>query len=248
MNTRTAAAIIYAALLAGLIIPQSVSAYAFVPTELEWMAWPQYCKARYVTTDIGERQKWSKDLSRAAIETQRSLIGPPSFIHVHHYCAGLAWMMRARLEGNADRRKLLLGSANSEVSYTFERIPKTSPIYATVSISLAQIYKDLGKSEDAIEYIQQAIDANPADYRPYVGLALLYRDMKRLDMARDTLLTGDKESGGQSSEIHYNLGLLYFELKEMDNAVAYAKKAYEEQYPLPGLQEKLKRAGHWPTD
>src|ERR1043165_6461782 len=70
--------------------------------------------------------------------------------------------------------------------------------------------------------------------------------MKKLDLARDALLKGDEAVGGASAEIQYTLGLIYFELDDKENALAYARKAYDKNYPLPGLQQKLKRAGYWP--
>jgi tetratricopeptide (TPR) repeat protein len=154
-------------------------------------------------------------------------------------------MMRARLEGNGAKRKLLWDSANSEVTYTFERIPKTSPIYAVIATNLASIRKELGRPAEAVGYATQAIEANPHNYQAYIGLALIYRSLNEPEKARDTLLAGDAAVNGESSEIHYNLGLLFFELGELDSALLYAKKAYANEYPLPGLKNKLEAAGHW---
>jgi hypothetical protein len=44
---------------------------------------------------------------------------------------------------------------------------------------------------------------------------------------------------------HYNLGLAYFDKKEYDLAVAEARRARELGLDLPGLQNKLERAGKW---
>jgi tetratricopeptide (TPR) repeat protein len=90
------------------------------------------------------------------------------------------------------------------------------------------------------------VSVHPDDPRPYIGLSVLYRDLKKLDMARDALLKGDAATGGTSAELHYTLGLIYFELNDFDHSVEYAQKAYAKNYPLPGLQDKLRRAGHWP--
>lgn len=49
-----------------------------------------------------------------------------------------------------------------------------------------------------------------------------------------------------SSELNYNLGLLYFDLKKYQLAKEYAATAYELGYPLPGLKESLKKEGYWP--
>lgn len=46
-------------------------------------------------------------------------------------------------------------------------------------------------------------------------------------------------------EVHYNLGLVYLELKQMPMALEHAKRAYAGGYPLPGLRRKLVEAGVW---
>jgi tetratricopeptide (TPR) repeat protein len=50
---------------------------------------------------------------------------------------------------------------------------------------------------------------------------------------------------GVDPNAYYNLGLAYFKLGRFDRALIYAHKAYEFNYPLPGLREMLKSAGHW---
>jgi len=60
---------------------------------------------------------------------------------------------------------------------------------------------------------------------------------ERLKVALDT--------AGDNANIHYNLGLAYFELKQYDKALASAQKAYAMGFPLPGLRNMLKRVGHW---
>lgn len=50
---------------------------------------------------------------------------------------------------------------------------------------------------------------------------------------------------GENANILYNLGLAYFDLKQYDKALASAHAAYALGFPLPGLRDKLKRAGKW---
>jgi len=45
--------------------------------------------------------------------------------------------------------------------------------------------------------------------------------------------------------VHYNLGLVYFELKDYSNALEHAHEAYRLGAVLPGLRNKLKEAGKW---
>jgi hypothetical protein len=51
--------------------------------------------------------------------------------------------------------------------------------------------------------------------------------------------------GEDSPNINYNIGLIYFDLHEYDKALSFAHRAYESGFPLPGLRDKLKRAGKW---
>jgi tetratricopeptide (TPR) repeat protein len=53
------------------------------------------------------------------------------------------------------------------------------------------------------------------------------------------------ELNPDSADAHYNLGLLYVQLSEYDKALVHAHAAYAAGYPLPGLRNKLERAGKW---
>ena len=44
---------------------------------------------------------------------------------------------------------------------------------------------------------------------------------------------------------HYNLGLLYFDLKDYEKANRHAQMSYALGAPLPGLRDKLMRAKAW---
>ncbi|HYM43367.1 MAG TPA: tetratricopeptide repeat protein [Steroidobacteraceae bacterium] len=48
-----------------------------------------------------------------------------------------------------------------------------------------------------------------------------------------------------SADAHYNLGLLYCDTREYDKALIHARAAYDAGYPLPGLKQKLEKAGRW---
>jgi tetratricopeptide (TPR) repeat protein len=54
--------------------------------------------------------------------------------------------------------------------------------------------------------------------------------------------------GPPNAELHYNMGLLYVDLKRYDAAREHAQKAYELGYPLGGLKARLHRLGEWPAD
>ena len=49
----------------------------------------------------------------------------------------------------------------------------------------------------------------------------------------------------EDATINYNAGLLYFKKKNYEKAMLYAKKAYDQDFPLPGLKKMLQQAGKW---
>jgi tetratricopeptide (TPR) repeat protein len=51
--------------------------------------------------------------------------------------------------------------------------------------------------------------------------------------------------GEDSPNTNYNIGLIYFDLKEYEKALYFAQRAYGSGFPLPGLRDKLKKAGKW---
>ena len=54
-----------------------------------------------------------------------------------------------------------------------------------------------------------------------------------------------EENSGDSATVHYNLGLLYLDLKDYDRSVQHARKAYDLGAPLPWLKNELAQAGKW---
>lgn len=54
-----------------------------------------------------------------------------------------------------------------------------------------------------------------------------------------------EELSGPSANLHYNLGLAYFDLRDYDNALDRARSAYRLGFPLPGLRNKLQEVGKW---
>jgi tetratricopeptide (TPR) repeat protein len=51
--------------------------------------------------------------------------------------------------------------------------------------------------------------------------------------------------GEDTPSVNYNIGLIYFDMKDYDKALSFAHRAYGSGFPLPGLRDKLKKAGKW---
>lgn len=93
-------------------------------------------------------------------------------------------------------------------------------------------------------WFERAIRFQPEDgtvrmlYGTYLARKNKDREaIEQLELA-DKLITDD-------ANVHYNLGLAYFDVKQYDKALTHAKKAYALGFQLPGLRDMLKRAGKW---
>ncbi len=78
--------------------------------------------------------------------------------------------------------------------------------------------------------------------RMLYGMHLISRDRKKEGIEQ---LRAAETLGSSSANFHYNLGLAYFDVDQFESSLDHAKKAYEKGFPLPGLRDKLKRAGKW---
>ena len=84
----------------------------------------------------------------------------------------------------------------------------------------------------------------PDDPAVWVLHAMYLNKLGRLDDAISEMSEASRLAPSNGN-IHYNLGLLYFAKKDYDNARNQAKRAYDLGFPLPGLKEKLVKAGEW---
>lgn len=93
-------------------------------------------------------------------------------------------------------------------------------------------------------WFDRAIAYRPDDALVRVVFAYELIRSNKLDAARPHVEVAEQLAKG-SPTLHYNVGLLYFDLKEYDKSLANAKIAYESGFNLPGLKDKLVKAGKW---
>jgi tetratricopeptide (TPR) repeat protein len=93
-------------------------------------------------------------------------------------------------------------------------------------------------------YFDRAIRfrADDAGVRLVYGI---YLTKKRRPKEAIAQLEIAEKLAGEDANIYYNLGLAYFDTGNMDKALASAHAAYALGFPLPGLKNKLERAGKW---
>lgn len=93
-------------------------------------------------------------------------------------------------------------------------------------------------------YFDRAIRFQPEDPRVRLVYGLhLVRKGEREAAVRE--LDKAAQFGAGQPDLHYNLGLAFFDLKDYERSLAEAKLAYGAGFPLPGLRDKLKGVGQW---
>lgn len=215
----------------------------FNPTETEWATWPEYCRVRYTVSAAGKSSEFSERVDPSLLPVWQARLGD-AWYGLHHHCASLALAERGRFEKNPAAREHLLGRAISESSFTLNRTPRNNPMFAEIATHIGMVHRMLKEGAKAQRMFDMAISTHPSFAGAYQGKAILLRDQGRYTEARDVLQAGDKATNGESPELKYFLGLVLFDLKDFEGARQNARMAYDLGYPLPGLRDKLARAGH----
>jgi tetratricopeptide (TPR) repeat protein len=226
-----------------VLLPQPANALSFAPTQSEWATWPDYCRARFVVSGAGTGSEYSRRVSPAEVARQRARVGEEAWHWLHHYCAALAYTKRIPAETNPIQAKYLKRDAEENFMGQYSRISKDNWMFPQVAVSIAQMHRQNGDLQRAMDFLTEAMAAQPKASSPYVLAAIIYRDNDQPDKAIEVLLQGNEATGGESAELRYVLGLTYMDVGNLDEAVVHAREAYRLGYPLPGLARKLKRAG-----
>lgn len=93
-------------------------------------------------------------------------------------------------------------------------------------------------------YFRRAMRFRPKDAMSKMLYAVYLHRLGKRDKALEMYKLAEKLRPN-STEIKYNLGLLYLDMKKYDDALLCAQFAYDRGYPLPGLRDRLKRKGKW---
>ena len=163
------------ALGAGLAMAQSAQA-DWAPSKAEMAALPPYCAARF-------------DERSAAFQTWKSTMGG-DFIHVHHYCAGLNFVNRARGMASAKDRLGVLGAAVRNFDYILTHTQPDFYLRAEALMNRGIAMSMMQKQGEAVGNLLQAIEMNPRLPRAYMTLADLYDRQKNRSKALETVTAG----------------------------------------------------------
>ena len=119
-----------------------------------------------------------------------------------------------------------------------------SPAFQDVFGEREESEKPRGTNYTIFCYLERAIRFRPEDGTARLMLGTyLVKHKRRSDAAEH--LDVAVSNAGENANLHYNLGLVFFDLQEYEKARQHAQKAYGLGYDLPGLRKKLERVGKW---
>lgn len=132
---------------------------------------------------------------------------------------------------NSDRLKYILGAAYMRLKNyisaigEFDRIGKTSKIYADAVSKKAFCYYYLGDKEAAVNILKLALKNRPSNKSLYFSLSTLYGAEKKWDDEIAVLKSALKKVKNKS-DIYFNIADIYYEKKKMiKESIDYLKKA-----------------------
>lgn len=167
----------------------TVSAFDFVlqPGELKFL--PKYCHAKL-------DPKLSGPDSMA-----RNFFGHENSRHMHHYCAGLAYIHRGDKAIGADstKRRFLYERAAAEIGYMEQHMSPDFRIRYELFFNKGYALSKVGRGAEAIIYFQKAIDEEPKYLKAHRAIFDYYFELNQLERATDVITRALEISPNSSS-------------------------------------------------
>ena len=138
----------------------------------------------------------------------------------------------------------LSGTIMSDLDYTLRAFPNHHRALNAMAKYKLQKRQDFEEFYSAECYFARAIAFKPEDGVVYQIYAIYLHKSDKIAEAEKQYFTALKIQP-ESSEIHYNLGLLYYDKGNYQLALEHAHKAYALNYPLEGLKRLLIKKGVW---
>jgi hypothetical protein len=143
-------------------------------------------------------------------------------------------------------KKGITSSVGGDINYTLSAFPN----HPRALRSAAELSRRRGGHREAqlrfsIEcYFDRALAFRPDDDQVRILWAKELLKSKQSAAALEQTKAAEGLANGDPGK-HYNVALLYFDLGDYEKSMANAKIAYDGGFDLPGLRDKLNKAGKW---
>lgn len=143
-------------------------------------------------------------------------------------------------------RKGMSGTLGGDIGYTLRAFPNHHrALMSMIRLGyLLKAPKAPGAPFSVVCSLMRAEAFQPDDVMVKViyGHHLLRQGQRATALEK---LNAAHASSGKDANVAYNLGLAFFDAGDFGNSLENAHEAYRLGFPLPGLRDKLKRAGRW---
>lgn len=146
-------------------------------------------------------------------------------------------------------RRGISGPLGGEIDYVLNKFPNHHrALHAMMRLGEKERTARPRGARASVEcYLYRAVTFAPEDAVSKLLYGIHLQKLGRREAALEQLTTAN-ERRPDDPNIHYNLGLLYFDAKNYAKAGEHAKRAYALGFPLEGLKNKLKSVGAWKGD
>lgn len=144
------------------------------------------------------------------------------------------------------RRGTSTSDIAADIAYTLKKFPNHYQALMTMGDYSLKVKRNPPRGgQYSVEcWFDRAMRFKPDDamVKTVYGLYLIKANRPKDAVAQ---LEAAVAQAGEDANVHYNLGLAYTDLKQYDAALKSAHTAYRLGFPLPGLMNRLQRAGVW---
>ncbi len=164
-----------------MLLPAPLAMAGWAPTQVEMATLPAYCAVKFDEAKHAE-----------SAEMWRSTMGRGNFVHIHHYCAGLNFVNRARGMTSANKgRQGTLEGALRNFDYVLAHTQPDFYLRPEIMMNRGIALSMMNRTGEAIGDLIKAIETDPNQPRAYMTLADVYSNkLKNRAKALETVTEG----------------------------------------------------------
>lgn len=171
---------IFACVIAIAMLTIAQPSVAYPKTDKDFSLLPPYCKARFRKTSEADQKAWAKKIGRIA------------WNNIHHYCAGLDYLNKARFASDKKKNIMFLNKAIGEFDYMQKRAGAKFILQPEIAVNKGRAHLQLLQFGEALQEFHRAIKKYPKYVPAYTELSDYYLEQGDKDEARAILEKGLK--------------------------------------------------------
>ena len=178
----------------------------------------------------------------------RNGYGPWDYTNLRHFEERLPIVEVAHFNSDVESLKRSMtpgGDVIGDLDYVLRTFPNHHrALYSMLKYRVKNPKRTRERFYSADCYFKRAIAFKYNDGIVWMLYGIYNHKLKKYNDALDNYKMSEKLLT-RPQELYYNMGLLYYDIKNYEESVKYAKKAYALGYQLQALKDKLSSIGKW---